>query len=666
MAAIGSPGGEGCVWQAEYLAPDGAHPTPGLSRGDFVALKILNHEDHGDNIDEFEDRWRRIADFYARQDWHPNLVRTYERPFRGRLPRHPEDDYYEKGADTLYLPMEYLEGNSLQKHVLPGKDKPPAPFPVRRSYLRGLEGIADGLAELATVPGDGSSGSVLSKRAGLVHRDVKPDNIIFPPGRTPVLVDFGAMREMGTSRRYTGISGTAGYAAPEMADESVAWELQVTPAVDLYGLACVAYFTLSGQNPPAQQSTWERHFERFLPDAVSRETRHLLRKVLTQEDPEQRLLIDIAGWTRELTASAFPQQTTRRPAAAPAPVKAVMPSSPKPVPATDQSPVTTTSTAIPKHRSTPRAPVVDTPTPATTPGHQNPRRRSRSSAPTKSPAKSPQNSPKTPQTKSRTPQYIYLKNRGEIVSVPSRAGEIGTLTANKQTYKYTLPYLKKSHLNKFSVGKTAYYRTDSNNSVDYVSVTTDRINLDGSPAPYREEPYIAMFVGIMLAVASSFTVQYFWAVDNSWWETLLLTIGLVFFSGYGLAVLIASREDKLPDYEYRTWWDEHNFMRIYAGVVLFGGTAFGAAWGSGGTPIVDRYVSAWATGDGLWAIILRGLAHVILGVAVFMLISIILDVLWITFSKKTHLPAPSAGKVLWIVVKIISVAAVCVTLYALK
>ncbi|CAG7641808.1 protein kinase [Rhodococcus opacus] len=297
VAPIGSPGGEGEVWEAHYLGWETTR-YPALNAGDVVALKILGGE-HDETVDLFERRWTRVAELYAQRCTHPNLVRIYGAPFRGRKP-HSLPELVDQG-DTLFLVMEYLPGQTLKALILPAKNRP-APPSVRREYLNSLTHVASGLTALGSIEAPkADSGSSFSHRIGLVHRDVKPDNIIYPPGRLPVLVDFGSMREMFTSRQYSGISGTVGYLAPEVSDPVIDWEHRSTPAADLYSFACVVYFTLTAENPPIQHGHWKHLLDSKTDLGIlNGQTRSVLETVLLEADPVIRGQTTVDAWMARL------------------------------------------------------------------------------------------------------------------------------------------------------------------------------------------------------------------------------------------------------------------------------------------------------------------------------------------------------------------------------
>jgi serine/threonine-protein kinase len=82
---------------------------------------------------------------------------------------------------------------------------------------------------------------------GVVHRDLKPDNIILRGGSAPVLVDFGiALLKRGDD---SSAGGTPGYMPPEQARAA-----RIDPRTDLYALGVTAYEVLTGEMPAASRS----------------------------------------------------------------------------------------------------------------------------------------------------------------------------------------------------------------------------------------------------------------------------------------------------------------------------------------------------------------------------------------------------------------------------
>src|SRR5437867_11163344 len=143
--------------------------------------------------------------------------------------RHPTIvDVYDFGEfqGTPYMIVEYVPGGSLADRMSEGHlDQPTA--------LRYLRGIAAGL--------DYAHGH------GVVHRDVKPANVLLTADDSPVLADFGLAKLLqGSSlKSMTGVTtGTPAYMAPEQVTGH-----QVGPAADRYLLATIAYEMLTGVIP---------------------------------------------------------------------------------------------------------------------------------------------------------------------------------------------------------------------------------------------------------------------------------------------------------------------------------------------------------------------------------------------------------------------------------
>ncbi len=126
-----------------------------------------------------------------------------------------------------FIAMEWLDGEDLGRRLARG--------PISVEETLGLvRRIAEGLAVV--------------HRAGLVHRDIKPDNVFLPSGMliSAKIVDFGLARpprsQILTAQGI--LVGTPGYMAPEQIKGE-----SPTPAVDIFALGCVAYHCLTGQAP---------------------------------------------------------------------------------------------------------------------------------------------------------------------------------------------------------------------------------------------------------------------------------------------------------------------------------------------------------------------------------------------------------------------------------
>jgi eukaryotic-like serine/threonine-protein kinase len=184
-----------------YLAED-------QELGRRVAIKILNDRHAAD--DQFVERFRREAKNAAGLS-HPNIVSVYDRG---------------TAEGTYYIAMEYLDGRSLKELIV---SRGPAPVKTAVEYTRQV---------LAAVG--------FAHRHGIVHRDIKPHNVLVAgdEGRLKV-TDFGIARSGASQMTEVGsIIGTAQYLSPEQARGS-----PVDQTSDLYSVGVVLYELLTGQVP---------------------------------------------------------------------------------------------------------------------------------------------------------------------------------------------------------------------------------------------------------------------------------------------------------------------------------------------------------------------------------------------------------------------------------
>src|SRR5215471_7064583 len=175
--------------------------------GRRVAIKILDDRHAGD--DQFIERFRREAKNAAGLS-HPNIVSIYDRG---------------EAEGTYYIAMEYLDGRSLKELIL---TRGPAPVSVAVDYARQM------LSALR-----------FAHRNGIVHRDIKPHNVLVDAEGHLKVTDFGIARA-GTSQMTEEGSfiGTAQYLSPEQARGT-----QVDQRSDLYSLGIVLYELLTGNVP---------------------------------------------------------------------------------------------------------------------------------------------------------------------------------------------------------------------------------------------------------------------------------------------------------------------------------------------------------------------------------------------------------------------------------
>lgn len=196
-----------------------------------VALKVMNPSIAGATGDthEFSSRFRREAKAAARLT-HPGLVRVYDQGTDG---------------DISYLTMEYIEGENLRSRL-----SHEATLPVGEA-LAITESVLDALA--------------VAHRHGLVHRDVKPENVLLDTDGNPKLADFGLARAITeVTATSTGvIMGTVSYLSPELISRGYS-----DARSDVYACGIVLYEMITGRAPFTGSSTIEiasRHVHEDVP-----------------------------------------------------------------------------------------------------------------------------------------------------------------------------------------------------------------------------------------------------------------------------------------------------------------------------------------------------------------------------------------------------------------
>ncbi|MFD0349611.1 serine/threonine-protein kinase [Kitasatospora aburaviensis] len=239
-------GGMGSVWRADDRV---------LARR--VAVKIL----HPGLVEDgtFVQRFRREAQLLAGLK-HPGIVDVH--------------DYGESGGDgeerTAYIVMELVEGRPLDKVLAEGGPMEPE---------RALGLLATALDALAA-----------AHRQDIVHRDVKPSNLMLRPDGQVTVTDFGIARAVASTKLTAShaVIGTALYMAPEQAEGK-----SVAPASDLYSIGVVAYELLTGKPPFVGESVLEvalKHLREPVPElpaAFPAAVREVVARALAKQ-PEER------------------------------------------------------------------------------------------------------------------------------------------------------------------------------------------------------------------------------------------------------------------------------------------------------------------------------------------------------------------------------------------
>ena len=186
----------------------------------LMALKIMPPEASEDprRVDRFKQEARAAA-----QLDHQNIVRAYD---------------FAEASGKLYIVMEYVDGIDLQKAVI-------------RDGTMNVSAAMDILTQTAT-------GLAHAHERGIVHRDVKPSNIILRTDGMVKISDMGLARigwagADGLDQKKR-LMGTADYVAPEQAIDSTS----VDARADIYSLGCTFYFLLTGVAPFEAETVSQR------------------------------------------------------------------------------------------------------------------------------------------------------------------------------------------------------------------------------------------------------------------------------------------------------------------------------------------------------------------------------------------------------------------------
>jgi eukaryotic-like serine/threonine-protein kinase len=223
-----------------------------------VAVKLL--AEHLADDEAFVARFRREALAAARLQ-HPNIVQVF-------------DSGLDEPSGRHYIVMEYVEGPSCADMI---RD----------------QGVLD-IAQAVHIVRDACHGLDYAHRAGVVHRDVKPGNLLISNDTGAAkLADFGIAKAAEQTRitQVGSVLGTAAYLSPEQATGA-----ESTPASDIYSLGVCAYQFLSGRLPHEYSSLTElalkqqnegvapiREFRPEVPEALDRAIR-----VCLERDPAAR------------------------------------------------------------------------------------------------------------------------------------------------------------------------------------------------------------------------------------------------------------------------------------------------------------------------------------------------------------------------------------------
>jgi serine/threonine protein kinase/beta-lactam-binding protein with PASTA domain len=227
------------------------------------AVKIM-HPGLGDDP-AFADRFTREARAAARLS-HPNVVSVFD-----------QGDDPDLDGGTLYLVMELVPGHTLRDVV---RDEAPM-RPARALAL--MDPVVSALAA--------------AHRSGLVHRDVKPENVLIAPDGGVKVADFGLAKAVSADTQHTAtggvIIGTVSYLAPELVVDGTS-----DARADVYAAGVVLYELLTGEKPHAGES----------PIAVA------YKHVHEDVPPPSRLAPGVPAYVDALVARATARDRAQRPA----------------------------------------------------------------------------------------------------------------------------------------------------------------------------------------------------------------------------------------------------------------------------------------------------------------------------------------------------------------
>ena len=192
-------GGMGCVYKAQSSIDN-----------TIVALKMMSNR--VTCYPEYRELFKSEVDTLKRMN-HPSVVRIVGEPYN--------DD-----AGNYYLPMEFIEGKTIEQHVnLHGAFSLDEAVNLMTNILEALQYVHD---------------------RNRIHRDIKPSNIMIRPDGRICIIDFGIAKDArigGTGKTVGRVIGTDGYMSPEQANG-----MNIDHRTDIYSIGCVFYYLITGKH----------------------------------------------------------------------------------------------------------------------------------------------------------------------------------------------------------------------------------------------------------------------------------------------------------------------------------------------------------------------------------------------------------------------------------
>jgi serine/threonine protein kinase len=230
LTAMLGKGGMAEVWRAEDLERRRPVAVKFLRPDQFLAA----YSDEGERQDEIRilrHRFRREGSLLGRLH-HPGIPELYDSGTHG---------------DDPYIVMRYVDGVSLHEFI---------------EHHTITVDVAAAIAAQIT------EALICAHALPVVHRDLKPYNVLIGQDGTAALIDFGIAKPLGPGTtgytRQGSTVGSRGYQAPEQILEG-----QITPATDLYALGCVLYRMLAGRPPFVGDGVPSQHISNKPPPLVA-------------------------------------------------------------------------------------------------------------------------------------------------------------------------------------------------------------------------------------------------------------------------------------------------------------------------------------------------------------------------------------------------------------
>ncbi|HEU4420813.1 MAG TPA: serine/threonine-protein kinase, partial [Planctomycetota bacterium] len=222
-------GGQAVVWLAEDAR---------IKRK--VALKVLPAL--GPGSERVLERFRQEAEVTSKLE-HPAICAVYEADLKGGVP---------------FIAMRFVEGETLARRIAATREQHGTVVSLRAqpSAAPDWNGIATFFAKTARA-------LHAAHEAGVVHRDVKPANLMITPQGEPVILDFGLARQDDADSQVMSLSGQQSGTPIYMSPEQISGRLRPDRRSDVYSLGCALFEALTGR-PPFEAPTLESLFHAIL------------------------------------------------------------------------------------------------------------------------------------------------------------------------------------------------------------------------------------------------------------------------------------------------------------------------------------------------------------------------------------------------------------------